>query len=102
MKLPNAVYQARPWRIHEIACDFTLDDVWALPVNGGADDFPTLLDVMFSLDFPSSTSLPTRFLGAPVISSAQSSASTGFRLRPTARGTVPQENGRFRGRGNHR
>jgi Protein of unknown function (DUF2867) len=61
MKLPNAVYQARPWRIHEIACDFTLEDVWALPVNGGADDFPTLLEVMFSLDFPSS-SLPTRFL----------------------------------------
>jgi Protein of unknown function (DUF2867) len=62
MKLPNGVYEARPWRIHEIAPDFTLEDVWALPVHGAADDFPKLLDVMFSLDFPSSTSLPTRFL----------------------------------------
>jgi hypothetical protein len=34
MKLPNAVYEARPWRIHEIAPDFTLEDVWALPVHG--------------------------------------------------------------------
>jgi Protein of unknown function (DUF2867) len=62
MKLPNGVYEARPWRIHEIARDFTLEDVWALPVDGGADDFSALLDVMFSLDFPSSTPLPTRLL----------------------------------------
>jgi hypothetical protein len=100
MKLPNAVYEARPWRIHEIVCDFMLEDVWAVPVDGGAGHFSTLLDVVFSLDFPSSASLPTRFLWAPVSSSAESSASAGFRLRPTARGTVPQENCRFRGRGN--
>jgi hypothetical protein len=32
-----------PWRIREIAPDFTVEDVWALPVYGGAGDFPALL-----------------------------------------------------------
>jgi hypothetical protein len=40
MRVPNAVHESRPWRIREIAPDFTLEDVWALPVYGGADDFP--------------------------------------------------------------
>jgi hypothetical protein len=62
MRVPNAVLAARPWRIHEIASDFTVEDVWALPVHGGADDFDALLDLMVSLDFPGSTSLPTRVL----------------------------------------
>jgi hypothetical protein len=62
MRIPNAVHQDHPWRIHEIAPDFTVEDVWALPAHGGAADFPTLLDVMVSLDFPSSTSLPARVL----------------------------------------
>ena len=62
MRIPNAVHEAHPWRIHEIAPDFTVEDVWALPAHGGADDFQTLLEVMMSLDFPSSASLPTRVL----------------------------------------
>jgi hypothetical protein len=49
-------------RIHEIAPDFVVEDVWALPTVGGSGDFPTLLDVFANLDFPSSTSLPTRAL----------------------------------------
>ena len=44
MRLPNAVHESRPWRIREIAPDFTLEDAWALPVHGGAGDFPALLD----------------------------------------------------------
>ena len=50
MRLPNAVHESRPWRIREIAPDFTLEDVWALPVYGGAGDFPALLEVMTSRD----------------------------------------------------
>jgi hypothetical protein len=64
MRVPNAVHAARPLRIHEIAPDFVVEDVWALPTVGGAGDFPTLLDVFANLDFPSSTSLPTRALWA--------------------------------------
>jgi Protein of unknown function (DUF2867) len=62
MRIPNAVHQAHPWRINQIAPDFTVEDVWALPAHGDAGDFDTLLDVMMSLDFPSSTSLPARAL----------------------------------------
>lgn len=49
MRLPNAAHESRAWRIREIAPDFTLEDVWALPVHGGAEDFHTLLEVMGSL-----------------------------------------------------
>jgi Protein of unknown function (DUF2867) len=62
MRIPNAVHEAHPWRIHEIAPDFTVEDVWTLPAHGEAGDFPTLLEVIMSLDFPSSASLPTRVL----------------------------------------
>jgi hypothetical protein len=28
MRLPNTAHTSRPWRIHEIARDFRLEDVW--------------------------------------------------------------------------
>jgi hypothetical protein len=63
MKLPNTAHESRPWRIHEIAPDFTVEDVWALPVHGGAEDFQALLEVMTSDDDPgNSASLPLRVL----------------------------------------
>jgi len=62
MRLPNAVHESRSWRIRGIAPDFTVEDVWALPVHGGAEDFRTLLEVMTSGDLISSASLPTRVL----------------------------------------
>jgi hypothetical protein len=43
VKLPNTAHTSRPWRIHEIAPDFDLEDVWALPTPGGPDDFPRLV-----------------------------------------------------------
>ncbi|MGV9819356.1 DUF2867 domain-containing protein [Nocardia xishanensis] len=43
MKIPNTAHTERPWRIHEIAPDFTLEDVWALPTPGGPDDLPRLV-----------------------------------------------------------
>ncbi len=62
MRLPNAAHESRPWRIREIAPDFTLEDVWAVPVHGGAEDFQTLLEVMTSGNLADSESLPTRVL----------------------------------------
>jgi hypothetical protein len=62
MRLPNAAHESRPWRIREIAPDFTLEDVWALPVYGGADDFPAVLEQMVSLDPAGVESLPARVL----------------------------------------
>ena len=62
MRLPNAAHEARPWRIREIAPDFTLEDVWALPVHGGAEDFQTALELTTSIDPANAESLPTRVL----------------------------------------
>jgi hypothetical protein len=43
MKLPKSAHTSQPWRIHEVAPDFRLEDVWALPTPGGPDDFPRLV-----------------------------------------------------------
>ncbi|MEV0764361.1 DUF2867 domain-containing protein [Nocardia sp. NPDC050435] len=43
MKLPDTAHTTRPWRIHEIAPDFVLYDVWGLPTPGGPDDLPLLV-----------------------------------------------------------
>ena len=43
-------HESQGWRINEVAPDFRLEDVWALPAHGGAEDFARLLEVMASLD----------------------------------------------------
>ncbi|GGX72471.1 DUF2867 domain-containing protein [Streptomyces hiroshimensis] len=43
MRLPSTAHTSRPWRIHEIAHDFRLEDVWALPTPGGPDDLAHLV-----------------------------------------------------------
>jgi Protein of unknown function (DUF2867) len=62
MRIPNSAHQSRPWRIHAIVPDFTLEDVWALPAEGGAGDFQSLLDLLATSDPASADSLPTRVL----------------------------------------
>lgn len=62
MRLPNAAHESRPWRIREIAPDFTVEDVWALPAHGGPEDFQTLLEIMAAGDLAGAESLPTRVL----------------------------------------
>ena len=62
MRLPNAAHESRPWRIREIAPDFIVEDVWALPVHGGTEDFQTLLELMVSLNPANAESLPLRVL----------------------------------------
>ena len=46
MRLPSAAHTSRPWRIHEIAADFRLEDVWAMPTPGGPEDFPQLVKMI--------------------------------------------------------
>ncbi|PNE40141.1 MULTISPECIES: DUF2867 domain-containing protein [Streptomyces] len=43
MRLPRTAHTDRPWRVHEIADDFTVEDVWALPTPGGPDDLAWLV-----------------------------------------------------------
>jgi Protein of unknown function (DUF2867) len=61
-RIPNSEHESHPWRIREIVPDFTLEDVWALPVEGGAEDFPKLVEMLGSLDPAQSDSSATRFL----------------------------------------
>jgi Protein of unknown function (DUF2867) len=61
-RLPNSAHESLPWRIHEIVPDFILEDVWALPAEGGAGDFPALLEVGASFDPANSDSRATRAL----------------------------------------
>ena len=49
-RLPKSAHFSRPWRIHEVAHDFRLEDVWALPTPGGPDDFPRLVELMARFD----------------------------------------------------
>ncbi len=62
MRIPTEAHTARPWRIREIAPDFTVEDVWALPVHGTADDFPAAVQLAVSADPSDSPSLPARVL----------------------------------------
>jgi Protein of unknown function (DUF2867) len=54
MRMPATVLESRPWRIREIAPDFTVEDVWALPAEGGAEDFDRLVEIMTAGDMPDS------------------------------------------------
>ena len=62
MRIPNAEHESGPWRVREIVPDFELEDVWALPAEGGADDFDTLLELLSASNPSDAESLPTRFL----------------------------------------
>lgn len=62
MRLPNAAHESQPWRIREIVPDFTLEDVWALPVYGDGEEFQDLLDLMAASGPAEMDSLPARVL----------------------------------------
>lgn len=50
IRLPKSAHTDQPWRIHDIAPDFVLEDVWALPTPGGPDDFHHLVDMCAAAD----------------------------------------------------
>ena len=62
-QLDKAEHTSRPWRIHQLAKDFRVLDVWALPTRGGPDDFPRLVRLMAEFD-PGRSSLVVRELFA--------------------------------------
>ena len=62
MRLPATAHTSRPWRIHEIAPDFRLEDVWALPTPGGPDDFPRLVELA-TTDDPGTLDAQGRYVG---------------------------------------
>jgi hypothetical protein len=64
MRLPASEHTSRPWRIHKIARDFRVEDVWELPTPGGPADFPRLVAVFASLDPVRSSSRAVRGLFA--------------------------------------
>jgi hypothetical protein len=55
--LPHDAHLSRPWQIHEIVPDFRLEDVWALPTPGRADEFSLLVEGLAAAD-PAETPSP--------------------------------------------
>lgn len=64
MRLPDLEHTSRPWRIHELTRDFRVEDVWALPVAGGRDDFPRLVAQLAAADPSRGSSRLSRALWA--------------------------------------
>jgi len=64
MRLPDSAHTSQPWRIHELTRDFGLEDVWQMPVSGGPDDFPALVQGLASADPSQSSSVAVRTLFA--------------------------------------
>ncbi|MFF0739595.1 DUF2867 domain-containing protein [Streptomyces sp. NPDC004111] len=64
-KLPTSAHTGRPWRIHEIAGDFRVEDVWAFRTPGaGPGDFAAMLAAMRAAGGPARQTAPVRFLFA--------------------------------------
>lgn len=64
MRIPNEVLKTQRWIIDDVVHDFEVEDVWALPIDGGPDDFAAVVDLMQSIEFPGSAPLPVRLLWA--------------------------------------
>lgn len=95
-RLPDEAHTSRPWRIHEIARDFRLEDVWALPTPGGQDDFPQLLEGIASGDpaegssFASRTLFAIRWKLGELLGWDDPETGLGSRV-PTLRGRLPAD-----------
>ena len=64
MRVPNTAHTSRPWRIHDLTCDFRLEDVWELPMVGRTEDFHRLVQLIASYDPSRSSSIAVRSLFA--------------------------------------
>jgi hypothetical protein len=96
MRLSNTAHTSRPWRIHELTRDFRLEDVWALPTPGAADDFPRLVRLMATGDPPGGSSRVAAALWAIRWKLGElfgwDSPDTGLGSRvPTLRGRLPAD-----------
>ncbi len=64
MRLPNSAHTSQPWRIHELTRDFRVEDVWRLPVTGGPEDFPRVVEGFVAGDPSAGSFSATRILFA--------------------------------------
>lgn len=64
MRLPRSAHEKHDWVMGQIAPDFGLLDVWALPVDGDRDDFDDVVEVLASLQPGRSDSRASRMLFA--------------------------------------
>jgi hypothetical protein len=64
MRLPSTAHTSRPWQIHDLARDFRLEDVWALPTPGGPNDFPELVRLFAAGDTTQASSRVAKTLWA--------------------------------------
>ncbi len=64
VRLPHGAHTSRAWRIHELAPDFRLEDVWALPASGGRSEFGDLVQRLAASDPSQSPSHLARGLWA--------------------------------------
>ncbi|HEY9374150.1 DUF2867 domain-containing protein [Streptomyces sp.] len=96
MRIPPTAYTSRPWRMHEIAPDFRVEDVWALPTPGGPDDLPLLVDWFTRDDGPNPFSGVARLLFAVrlwlgrVLGLDKSGSGVGSRV-PSLRAHLPED-----------
>lgn len=96
MRLSDSAHASRPWRIHEVARDFELEDVWALPTPGGPADFSKLVELATSLDVSQASSGAVRALFAirwkvgELLGWDDSNAGVGSRV-PTLRDRLPDD-----------
>lgn len=63
MRLRSTDHQAHPWRIHDLASEFKVEDVWGLETHGGANDFGRLV-ALFLSSFDHAPTGPVRVLWA--------------------------------------
>ena len=52
MRFPITAHTSPPWPIHDIAPDFEVEDVWALPTPGGPGELPRLVSQSSQTTFP--------------------------------------------------
>jgi len=64
MRLPDAAHERLPWRIHDVAWDFGLEDVWQIPGTGSREDFGRVLAGFARADPSESPSAVSRGLFA--------------------------------------
>lgn len=64
MRLPNNAHTSQPWRIHELAPDFRLEDVWGLPGPVAREDFAYAIEMIAAFDPAKSSSRAVRMLFA--------------------------------------
>ncbi|WP_440064676.1 DUF2867 domain-containing protein [Streptosporangium sp. OZ121] len=64
-RLAETTHTERPWRVHELTSDFTVEDVWSFRTPGaGPDDFPVMLAALRAALESTKQPWPVRFLFA--------------------------------------